>query len=282
MGWREILSSPDPSRALYLALRANPTASRAADTFQGAFEGAMEGAGTLAHGATVPARALAAAASNSAGLGKPVDVSDYALYGRDMETGLQASQYGDLLAGTLEDAGEVTPGSFASKVIRLAGNTITDPAAAPSLLGGAEAVGSLAGAMTPVAPEMTPTMPRRPLASAPRPAQANQPPIPVTARPAAPGQPGGPVVPRPTNIPQGPGPGPTATQAIPRYLQGTGEGPVGLATQEVPKFNPTATQEVPFHPDATQRVPMTRGPGGRGQLRPKAARKPKTKKAKEE
>jgi hypothetical protein len=49
-----------------------------------------------------------------------------------------------------------------------------------------------------------------------------------------------------------------------------------MATEPVPRFSPSGqpgwsevTQPVPFHPDATQRVPMTRGQGGRGQLRPK-------------
>lgn len=288
MGWRDILRSPDPSRALYLAMRANPTASRAADIFQGGFEGAMEGMGALGHAASIPARALAAAAGNTAGLGRPVDVSDYALYGRDLETGLQATQYGDLLAGTMEDAGELKPGGFASKVIRLAGNIITDPAAAPGLLSGAKAVGALAGRMTPtpLTPEFAPRMRPRgmvdPHYGQSPPAAHNAPPrgggyrppgakIPLTSSPPpGPGRPGGITV-----IHQGPGLGFEATQPIPARLQGTGAGPVGLRTQPVSTFNPTATQEVPFHPDATQRVPMTRDPGGTGQLRPKARRKSK-------
>lgn len=251
MGWMDILRSPDPSRALYLALRANPTASRAADTFQGGFEGAMEGLGRLGHVASIPARAITGAATNAAGLGAPIDVSDYAIYGRDIETGRQAEQYGDLLAGTLEDAGELKPGSFASKVIRLAGNTITDPAAAPALLSGAEAVGALGGAMTPSAPPMRPTMARRPLSSPTRPPapphRLDLPrpsgPIPLTkSPPPGPGQPGGPVRPGVTTIPQGPGPSPTDTQAVPARLQGSGSGPIGYdqsRTQPVPRFSPS-------------------------------------------
>jgi len=193
MGWRDIISSPDPSRALYEALRRNPTASRIADTFQGGFEGAMEGMGQLAHGATVPARAIAGAAYNAAGTGRPVDVSDYALYGRDLETGLQAVQYGDLLAGTMEDAGELKPGGLASKLVRLAGNVITDPGAAPGLLTGAEALGALAGprALPPSGPlTMSNPRPFRPPPG--RPTQMPPGPVPLTRAPApGPGQPGG-------------------------------------------------------------------------------------------
>lgn len=295
MGWRDIIRSPDPSRALYLALRGNQAASRVADTIQGGFEGAMEGLGNLGHAATIPARAIAAAAGNTAGTyQRPVDVSDYALYGRDMETGLQAIQYGDLLAGTLEDSGEIEAGGKVSGILRAVGNVVTDPMAAPMLLSGAEAAGALAGRLTPSAAPMTPTRPYRPLSSPHRPPPPQPPPgpppgpgpIPLTSSPPpGPGMPGGPVRPAGiTPIPQGPGPGPTATQAVPRHLQGTGTGPVGMATEPVRSpfmgsgarptaGNPTATQAVPFHPDATQRVPMTRGPGGKGQLRPKAQRK---------
>jgi hypothetical protein len=146
MGWRDILRSPDPSYALYQAMRANPTASRAADVFQAGFEAPFKALGAFGNAAAIPTRAIAAAAGNMAGTGaRPVDVSDYALYGRDMETGLQATQYGDLLAGTLEDAGELAPGGTASKLLRLAGNAVTDPMAAPAFLSGAEAVGALAG-----------------------------------------------------------------------------------------------------------------------------------------
>jgi hypothetical protein len=299
MGWRDILRSPDPSRALYLAMRANPTASRAADVFQGGFEGvvggAIEGAGRFANALAIPARAIAAAAGNTAGTGaRPVDVSDYALYGRDMETGLQATQYGDLLAGTMEDAGEIEPGGKVSTLLRLAGNAVTDPAMAPALLSGAEAIGALGGAMTPSAPAMTPSRAYRPMSSPTRPppppprigTPPPQGPIPLTTSPPpGPGQPGGPVrPPGVTAVPQGPGPGPTATQRVPVHLQGTGQGPVGMSTQPVSTFNPTATQPVPFNPTATQRTPMTRGPGGRGHLRPKAQRKPplKSKSSKEE
>jgi hypothetical protein len=157
MGWRDILRSPDPSRALYLALRGNPTASAIADTAQTGFNTIMgtgaDALNALGHASGIPSRAIAAAAGNAAGTGAPpVDVSDYALYGRDLETGRQAVQYGDLLAGTLEDAGEVKPGSMASQVLRTACNAITDPAMAPLLLTGAEAVGSLGGAMPPPRP----------------------------------------------------------------------------------------------------------------------------------
>lgn len=346
MGWRDIISSPDPSRALYLAMRANPTASRAADVFQSGFEGVVGGGmnalGRFGDALAIPARAIAGAATNSAGLGAPVDVSDYALFGRDLETGRTATQYGDLLAGTLEDAGEMKPGGFASKVIRFAGNTITDPAAAPALLSGAEAVGALAGRLTPgiQAAELAPR--RRPLGRVDPnygqspPAAHNAPPrgggyrapgakVPLTSSPEpAPGKPGGPGV---TSIPQGPAAG-NSTQEIPARLRGTGEGPVGLRTEpagvhtmpggatmadaDMPgrspfmgsgnrptagnptatqdlhmrtqpvRLGPTDTQPVPFHPDATQPTPMTRGPGGRGHLRPKALRKSRAGKGKEE
>lgn len=302
MGWRDIIRSPDPSRALYEALRANPTASRVADTFQGGFEGAMEGLGSLGHAATIPARALAGAATNLAGTQAPVDVSDYALYGRDLETGLQGVQYGDLLAGTLEDAGEIAPGGKASEALRFMGNVITDPGAAAGMLSGAEAVGALAGRMSPTIAAQGPSFPRQPRSMLAQgytrqtPTGANQAPpgrgfpgggsrpaypggpSPLTSSaPPRRGAPGGPVRTGPSSVPVGPGPGPTATQRVPVHLQGSGQGPVGGGTQPVPRFNPSATQEIPFHPDATQRVPMTRGPGGKGAQRPKAARKSRRK-----
>lgn len=241
MGWRDIISSPDPSRALYLAMRANPTASRAADVFQGGFEGAMEGLGNIGHVATIPTRALAGAAANLAGTNAVPNVAEYALHGGP------SVQYGDLLAGTMEDAGELKPGSFASKVLRLAGNTLTDPTAAPAMLSGAEAVGALAGRLTPSAPPMEPMMPYRPMSSDSfrpssfRPRQIDPSPIPLTRSPEPlPGQPGGPVrQPGIVEIPRGPSAGPDVTQAIPMRLQGTGEGPVGLRTQEVPRFSPS-------------------------------------------
>jgi len=192
MGWRDIIRAPDPSRALYEALRRNPTASRAADVFQGGFEGAMEGLGRLGHVAGIPARAVAGAATNAAGLGRPVDVSDYALYGRDLETGLQGVQYGDLLAGTMEDAGELAPGGTASKLLRLAGNAVTDPTMAPALLTGAEALGALGGPRA-----MAPAFQGRPA----------PPPLPPGAAPARPMPPGS-VPPRMTPPPLPPGSAP--------------------------------------------------------------------------
>lgn len=251
MGWRDIISSPDPSRALYLAMRKNQTASGAADTFQRGFEGVvgggMEALGRFGNALATPARAIAAAATNAAGTrARPIDVSDYALHGRDLETGDRAEQYGDLLAGTLEDAGEVKPGSFASKVLRMAGNTITDPVAAPGLLAGAEAVGALAGGLTPSVSSVE-LAPRRgaprgrldPNFSPPRgpgglPRLPGEP-VPLTSSPPpGPGQPGGPVrPPGVTDIPRGPGPGPTVTQEVPMHLRGTGEGPVGMRTEAV-------------------------------------------------
>jgi len=312
MGWREIIRSPDPSRALYLALRANPTASRAADIYQGGFEGAMEGLGNIGRIATIPTRALAGAAANVGVPGAIPDVMDYALTGRGPSV-----QYGDILAGTLEESGEIAPGGLASKVLRLAGNVITDPSMAPALLTGAEAAGALAGGMTPMAAAPQPSFPQQPR-SMPAPGYTRQTPsgaalappgrgmpggggrprypggpVPLTPGPAPrPSQPGGPVRGGVVDVPQGPGPGPTATQAVPVQLRGTGAGPIGFdqaATQPVPRFspaghpgwtqplNPTATQPVPFNPTATQRVPMTRGPGGRGQFRPKAQRKSRSK-----
>jgi hypothetical protein len=239
MGWRDIISSPDPSRALYLAMRANPTASRAADVFQGGFEGAMEGLGNIGHVATIPTRALAGASANLAGTNAVPNVAEYALHGGP------SVQYGDLLAGTMEDAGELKPGSFASKVLRLAGNTLTDPTAAPAMLSGAEAVGALAGRLTPSAPPMEPTFPRRPVSRL-DPAFSGAPTapgqrVPLTSSPEPlPGRPGGPVRrPGVVEIPRGPSAGPDVTQAVPMRLQGTGEGPVGLRTQEVPRFSPS-------------------------------------------
>jgi len=283
MGWRDVLRSPDPSRALYLAMRANPTASRAADIFQGGFEGAMEGLGRLGHAASIPARAIAGAAYNTEAV-RPVDVSDYALYGRDMETGLQAVQYGDLLAGTMEDAGEIAPGGVASKLLRLAGNAVTDPMAAPALLSGAEAVGALGGSMSPFTAAPQPSFPRMPRSRAvagygqsPPSAQLAPPgrgmpggggrpkypggPRPLTSAPAPrPGQPGGPVRrPGVQVIPQGPGPGPTATQPVPMSLQGTGAGPVGLRTQQMPVISPEVLEAVRRGPLGRARALGNRG-----------------------
>ncbi len=93
----------------------------------------------------MPGRAVAAVGTNRAGTMPPLNVLDVALYGRDMNTGRQPVRYGDVLAGTLEDTGEITPGGKAAAIIRAAGNLVTDPGAAPLLLSGAEAAGALAG-----------------------------------------------------------------------------------------------------------------------------------------
>lgn len=223
MGWREILRSPDPSRALYLAMRGNPTASRIADTFQGGFEGAMEGLSNLGQAATIPARALAGAATNMSGVSRPVNVKDYALFGKDLETGAPAAQYGDLLAGTLEDAGEMKPGGLASKLVRAAGNMVTDPGMAPAMLTGADALGALAGKMSPAMPIPEPTRAYRPMSSpGPRAVQS-------ASRGVPPKPPGAPAAP-----PEEPPQNPTATQPVPRFSS-AGEG----------WFDPNATQELP-------------------------------------
>lgn len=294
MGWRDIISSPDPSRALYEALRRNPTASRAADAFQGGFEGAMEGLGNLGQAFTAPARAIAGAAYNTAvPESARVDVSDYALYGRDLESGRAAVTYGELLAGTLEDAGEIAPGGTASKLIRLAGDAVTDPAAAPALLSGAEAVGALAGRMTPAAAPMTPTRPYRPLSNPPsRPGPPQPPPAPPAAA-RSPYPPLGPTDTRPTATVRGPLSG--QTQPVPRFSPSGQPGwtepfnptatqpvavPPGGGPQSTQAFFPNRTQPVPISPTDTQRIPMVRR--GKGPLRPKAQRKSRAKSKKVE
>ncbi len=93
----------------------------------------------------MPGRAVAAVGTNLAGTQAPLNVLDVMLTGRDMSTGRAPVRYGDVLAGTLEDTGEIAPGGKAAAIIRAAGNLVTDPGAAPLLLSGAEAAGALAG-----------------------------------------------------------------------------------------------------------------------------------------
>jgi len=134
--------------------------------FERAFQAAGEPLGKIfggaMHVAGAPGRALDAYATNQAGTQGPVDISDAAIYGQDMETGRQSASYGDLLAGTLADSGEITPGGKAAAIIKFAGNVITDPAAAPLLLSGAEGAGALAGRMGPSAAAGGPRGPRIP------------------------------------------------------------------------------------------------------------------------
>jgi hypothetical protein len=255
VGWREILTSDDPSRAAYEALMASQTGRTAAS----AIEGAMQGVGNLVGGVerfgsalAVPTRALTAAATNTAGVGPPIDVSDYALHGRDLETGRTALQYGDLLAGTLEDAGEIAPGGAAAKILAFMGNAAADPMMAPAVLSGAEAAGALAGRFRPPA-----------AGGAGRSAMRPRPQSFQTPAQRAYGS-SGPVEPMPRQAPFDP----TATQPVPT----SGEMP----------FNPTATQKVkarsgwrpsraaetrpaggpdlPENPTATQRVPKVKKP----------------------
>ena len=297
MGWRDIIHSPDPSRALWLAMQANPSAKRAGDIFQGAFEGAMEGVGNIGRVLGAPARALNAAAYNTA-VRPEARISPL---GAALGRVAPAPSYGDLLAGTLEDAGEIAPNGVASKLLRLAGDAVTDPAMAPALLSGAEAVGALGGRLTPSAPPMRPTMPYRPRSTPqrpPAPAPRGGPPAPppAAAAPATRGPypPLGPTDTRPTSTVRGPlsgqtqpvqrfspsgqpgwtqpppppaPPNPTATQPV--------RVPPGGGPQATQAFFPERTQPVPINPTATQRVPMVRR--GKGPLRPK-----KTKASKED
>jgi hypothetical protein len=248
VGWRDILSADDPSRAAYEALMASQTGRTAAS----AIEGAMQGVGNLVGGVerfgsalAIPTRALTAAATNTAGVGPPIDVSDYALHGRDLETGRTALQYGDLLAGTLEDAGEIAPGGAAAKILAFMGNAAADPMMAPAVLTGAEAAGTLAGRFRPPGGSVGQSAMRQRPQSFQTPAQRSY------------GS-SGPVEPTPFD--------PTATQRVPT----SGQMP----------FNPTATQKVkarsgwrpsraaetrpaggpdlPENPTATQRVPKVK------------------------
>lgn len=275
MGWRDILRSPDPSRALYLAMRANPTASAAADTFQGGFEGAMEGLGNVGRVATIPARALAGAAAKY-GAGVPMDVGHYALTGEGPSV-----QYGDVLAGSMEDTGELRPGGVASKVIRAVGNMITDPGAAPSMLSGADALGSLAGKLGPQGSTFPDPQTVRPF---PRSHEAG--------RPVAPAEIGSPME-TPSTVPPRRGMKPAPSDKLPKpdktptgdfpkrpRFSTAGPGWYEPAPGEPgPSMGPDVTQPLRIeNPDATQRVPLKRTKEG---LRPKAARKRRTATAEE-
>ena len=197
----------------------------------------------LVHAAGVPARAVNAIGTNLAGTAAPLDVSDVALYGYDVNTGRTPSSYGEALAGELESAGEITPGGIASKLIRVAGDIVSDPAMAPLLLSGAEAAGALAGRMGPAMPG--PRAPRMP------PQGRLQPAYPGQARGRGPG--GGTVV-----QPRGPGGGPVAPRAA----------------APPTRFNPTATQEVGLQTQPVQTIP----PVAKKPPRPKTVRpKPKLK-----
>lgn len=124
--------------------------------FQRGFEAVAKPLGDIVGGAVhtagIPARAVAAVGTNMFEGSAPVDVSDYALYGQDMETGAPAAHYGDILAGHLAETGEVAAGGIAEKLVRLAGNMITDPAMAAPMMGAAEGAASLAGRVGPSMP----------------------------------------------------------------------------------------------------------------------------------
>jgi hypothetical protein len=233
--------------------------SQTGRTAAAAIEGAMEGVGNLVgragqvgHALTVPARAIGAVGTNLAGTAAPVDVSDYALYGADLETGRRALQYGDLLAGTLEDSGEIAPGGAASKILSTLGNVVTDPAAAPLLMSAAEGAGALAGRFGPRVTAPQPTFPRMPQARL-RPQYAAQRPTGPTggAEPFDPGatqavrpRGGGPM--RPAEGPPGPSMGPTATQKV--------KARSGWRPSRAKAMQPKGGHELPQDPTRTQPV----------------------------
>ncbi len=125
------------------------TAVQGHNALQRTFEAIGRPAGAVVggalHVAEAPARAVAAIGTNLSGVGPHINVADAALYGRDMETGREPVRYGDVLAGTMEDSGEIAPGGKASAIIRAAGNLVTDPGAAPLMMSAAEGAGALAG-----------------------------------------------------------------------------------------------------------------------------------------
>ena len=252
MGWRDVVFAEDPSRAAYEALMSSQTGRTGA----AAIEGAMEGVGNLMHAGGIAGRALGAVGTNRAGLGPPVDVSDFALYGRDLETGRTALQYGDLLAGTLEDAGEIAPGGAASKILALAGNLITDPAAAPGLLTGAEAAGALAARLRPPSVQgAAPRMPPRSFQTAAQKAYGDY----DYPRPTEPARP---VAARSARRPRGGKMAPASGPELP--------------------FNPTATQKVKarsgWRPSRAEAMRPTEGPGrleNPSAMQPARIRRPK-------
>jgi hypothetical protein len=257
MGWREILRSEDPSRALYEHLMANQTGRTAAAAVEGAMEGVgnlVEGVGRFGHAMTVPTRAIGAIGTNLAGTAAPVDVSDYALYGADLETGRRAIQYGDLLAGTLEDAGEIAPGGVASKILSMAGNVATDPAAAPLMLSAAEGAGALAGRFSPRITTPQPTFPRMPQGrlqpqyATPR-SSAPEPFDPGATQPVRTPRSGGPM--RPAQGQPGPSMGPTATQKV--------KARSGWRPSRAKAMKPKPGAELPKDPTQTQPVKMAKG-----------------------
>lgn len=165
-----------------------------------AFGGAM-------HVAGIPARMVNAIGTNLAGTQAPVDVSDVAIYGQDMETGRQSADYGGVLAGTLADEGEITPGGRAEKLIRILGNIVSDPltaAGAARLLVGRAAPAAAAAERQPRMPPQSRLYPQY-AEGGPGGGIVNQPPPPSGAMPArAPGP--------PRTSP--PGFDPTATQPV--------------------------------------------------------------------
>lgn len=220
------------------------TAIQGASALERALGGVISGIGAPAaavmqgatHVATAPARALAAAAGNTAGTGYDVSPLNAAVYGFDPETGREPAQYGELLAGTLEDSGEIARGGIASKIIAATGNMVTDPMMAPALMSGAEAAGTLAGRATPtISPMGGQRPPRMPAQGRVNPAYQGGPGM-------APGQTG------PRTAPPGRTFNPNATQPVPVSQQGP-------LNQPAPsRYNPNATQPV-----KTVKPPKTAG-----------------------
>lgn len=193
--------------------------------------------GGLVHTAGIPARAVAAVGTNMFEGSRPVDVSDYALYGQDMETGAPAAHYGDVLAGHLAETGEIAAGGAAEKFIRMAGNMVTDPAMAAPMMSAAEGAASLAGRVGPAGPSMG----SRP--------GGGQPPR-STLHPQYGPMPGG-------QQPPGGGPGGQAAGGgRPPYQPQPGESPVHA------RVRATARPGMQYDPDATQPVRGVERVGG--------------------
>lgn len=250
------------------------TAVQGSSALQRAFEAIGRPAGAVVGGAMhvlgAPARAVNAIGTNLAGTQAPIPVGQYALLGQNLENQSRPVGYGDVLAGTMEESGEITPGGRAAAIIRAAGNLITDPAAAPLLLGGAEAAGALAGRFGPSAGAAGPQMPRAPRS---RLAPSSRP-MPRGPRQGPPPEPG-PVPLRPTDTQPVQVFDPTATQPV-QTLGPSGPKPRLGGPRAKPKLeDPNATQPVKtVRPeDRTQPVKT---------IKPKRKPKPKPKEPKED
>lgn len=220
--WEQYQQQYTPGRQ---TLPSRPEPHWAIAALEGAFQGAMEGLGNLGHAATIPARAIAGAATPMLPGRRPYSTVDYAIYGVDPETGGGAETAGTLLANSLVEQGELAPDGKARDIVEFVGNMLTDPMIAPAVLSGAEAAGALGARSAPAAmvrraPRSAPSMRAGsgplPNPTATQPVQIVRPPVGARSAPAARS------FPEYRSVGGRPAPGATDTQAIrPIKPQGT-------------------------------------------------------------